>query len=87
MERELASLVSTALLSSSDVRSGFLMGMRLVPNRLLMRFVGEETSTYEAESAVGSPAWLEALGRLVGASVDGWALLDTAATAAAESTE
>jgi len=34
MEREPASLVSTALLSSSDVRPGFLMGMRPVPKRL-----------------------------------------------------
>jgi len=34
MEPEPASLVSTAFLSSSDVRSGFLMGMRLVPKRL-----------------------------------------------------
>jgi len=34
MEREPASLVSTALLSSSELRPGLLMGMRLVPKRL-----------------------------------------------------
>ncbi len=87
MVRELASLVSTALLSSSALGSGFLMGMRPVPKKLGMRFVGEVTSTCEAESAGGSPAKLGTLGRLVGASVSDWALLDAAATAAPESTE
>ena len=87
MGREPASLVGTAVLSSSDVRPGFLMGMRLVPKRLLMRFVGEGISAYRAESAGGSSAWLGALGRLIGASVSDWALLGAVTTAALESTE